>query len=119
PHLSIIGLGDNEYSTNLPPVTFQSQLTTIVAKALLTGSVLLWLEPLRTDVVGTYPWSDYVTAIKAVAVANNIPWLDINDLWGGGITAQGGIYDSGDHVHPNTEGHYTIARAICDVILDA
>lgn len=109
PKLTVIGLGVNDDQANTNPATTQSKLDTILAKALTYGSALLWIEPQRTDVSSpTYPWTQYVDAIKAAGAARSVPVLDIGALWGGTITA----YDSGDHVHPSTEGHYQIARAI-------
>jgi len=108
PHLTVLGLGTNDYSGNVLPATFQTNLTTLVTKAQLYGSVLLWIEPKRTDVTGTYNYSQYVAATKAVAIAKACPYIDINEFWGGGTA----VYDSGDHVHPKTEGHYQIARAL-------
>ena len=117
PNLSVIDLGINDMGTNVLPATFQTNLTAIVTKAQTYGSVLLVVPHERTDATFTYPWSQYVAAIQAVATAKAVPVLNVGTLLGGTIaSAAGGAYDSGDHIHMNTLGYYLKARAIVRAI---
>lgn len=124
PHLTVIGLGTNDYlaASNRTPTQLQADITTIITKAKTYGSVLLWIEPERTDIANvntSYTWAQYAAAQKAAAAAANVPILDLAGLWGGTVaSARGGAYNS-DGVHPSSEGHASIASALYRVLVPA
>lgn len=119
PDLTIFSIGINDMWNNRLPADFQTRLAALVTLAQTTGSALLVIQPARTDATFTYPWSQYVAAIQAVAVANNCPVVSLPTLIGGDITAQGGIFDAGDHIHWTNEMHYQVARAVYAAIAAA
>jgi len=115
PTLTIISLIANDYSQNIDPATYKTNLETLVDKALTIGDVLITTIGISTQ-SGTYLQSEYVTACQEVATAKSCSYLDIYSLYGSSAiaTSLGYYYDS---VHPNVYGHRDIASIVLDKIL--
>lgn len=80
PNLAIVLLGTNDDSTDVNPATFGTNLTTLVTRiraAVPLCDVLLLTPAANGLSVGTYSMSQYVTQIRAVAVAQNCMCLDM------------------------------------------
>lgn len=125
PALVTIFLGLNDYSTNINPATFQSNIQSIIANVKTnfsnTPAFLLVAAYTRNDVSSpTYPWSQYIVACNTIAAAdpNNVAVMSLNDRFS--IPSSSNSYDNGmfntDTVHPTSAGHYYIATAL-DAVL--
>lgn len=115
PDLTIISLTANDYGGQTDLATYESQLQTIISRALQFGDVLLTTVGAHSDVVGPIKQQVYFDVVKKLAIQNNCALVDISYRWGGGANANslGMLYDV---VHPNNYGHQDIASAILRVI---
>lgn len=136
PELLIVYLGTNDYGTNVAPATFQANISTIIDKyrAVLAKPppVLLVAHWPRYDTLTpTYPWSQYVAALRAVAASKTesfegrtVPYVDVLDLTdyfpttAALDTASTGLVvpspTSGWGVHPTDRGHSWIAELLAN-----
>lgn len=85
-HLVSIELGLNDYQQNIDPLTTKANIQTLISniKGLVTGwtpSFLLLIPYQRGDVsTPTFPWSQYVAAMTAIAAADptNVATIDFS-----------------------------------------
>ena len=115
PTLTIVSLIANDYSGNILPTDYKTNLETIVDKALLKGDVLITTIGISTQ-SGTYPQSEYVTACQEVATSRGCAYLDVFEMYGSSEFASsvGYYYDT---VHPNVYGHRDIASMVLAKIM--
>lgn len=138
PDLVIIMLGTNDYSVGTNPSTFQSTLSTLIDnyRSTLSGVtkapnflIVSWFP--RYDVSSpSFPWSQYVAAMKAVAASKTetyqgatVPYCDFLDMTpyfpssatNDADTSSGLVVASpttGWGVHPTNKGHSWVAELI-------
>jgi len=78
PDLTIIMVGSMDAYQATPLPTFTENLQLIISAALLSGSVILVSNaPFGTIVVSTAVQKYYISAMKTLAFANNIPFIDV------------------------------------------
>ena len=135
PNLVIITLGVNDQLAGTTPATFGANLQAIITdlKAQLTSpypAFLINMLPPRTGQSGyTYPWSQYVAAAWAVALADtsgpgSTPIVTVLDYTQGprlpgADTDVYGFWQAADLVHPSNLGHQAIADWIMNYLTAA
>lgn len=138
PDLVIVMLGTNDYSVGTNPSTFQTTLSTLIDNYRTTAAtvskkpsflIVSWFP--RYDVTSpSFPWSQYVTAMKTVAVSKTetyqgltVPYCDFLDMTpyfassatNDADTSSGLVIaspTSGWGVHPTNKGHSWVAELI-------
>jgi lysophospholipase L1-like esterase len=114
PDLTILNLGINNWRA-APPVdvpTFKTQLANTLLRAKATGDVIL-LGPPPSEIGAALPENQaaYLLAIYEIALANNVPVIDITQRFGSHEDANAlGFYF--DQLHPNGLGYADIAHLI-------
>lgn len=108
PHLFVMFLGSNDQANNLPPTNIPANLlaimTAIRTHPTNTNVPWMFLVPCGFSGAFTFPWSQYIAQIKATAVANGFPYLDLTQrfpLPGDALTY--GLY--ADTVHWTNKGN--------------
>jgi lysophospholipase L1-like esterase len=114
--LCFVELGINDFGTGVLPATYSTYMTLLV-EAILTGNPsaqVVLLAMWEADTGGTYPWSQYVAVMYAIAAAhNNVRVVDFTLDWPQPGTPEGdasGYY--ADPTHPSTLGHLAMAGRI-------
>lgn len=105
--LFIVALGINDYLNQVALATYESRLTTIVQRCKLAGDVAILVYPQPNSALAI-PYSDYVSRMQTVAVAEGCAFWNIRSLWGS-------VFQSiwmGDANHPNSDGHRQIGEYI-------
>jgi lysophospholipase L1-like esterase len=109
PDLMVLGLGVNDAGQAESPDAYSSYMQTLISRGhdvLLTSMV---------PSMGT-PWTtyepQYVSAIKALASANNIGVVDTWTRWGGSYAAGASVGWYQDAFHPSALGNADIATAV-------
>jgi lysophospholipase L1-like esterase len=118
--LWIIELGLNDFGTGVSPTTFQSNLQSIIAtvKSITVGKVPSFVLMAPCDCAGgTYPWSQYVDAMWAVAAADaDVCVYDGRSRMGAcGATP----LFAEDTFHPSNRGHSFLADSLADFLAAA
>lgn len=115
--LLVIMCAANDPNAGIASATTRTNLASLIAAyranaaAAPNMSVLLLAESERSDLSGSEPWSAYVAALQAIAVADpNTAVLDLNARLGAVSGNTVSIF--GDAVHPNTRGHAMIADLV-------
>jgi len=122
PDLTIINLGINDEMAentapgSLPLATSQSNLQAII-NAVTTGSILIVTHTPYNNAVTDAEKNTYVTMVKNLAAANNIPVLDYYLRSGGFINFNNAGLIAADNIHPNQNGYADMALAIKNRIL--
>lgn len=124
PHLIVINLGLNDQNTSITPAAFQTNLATLVTnlKSYCTGAGLhvpsiLLVANYPSNGTYTYPWSQYVAAIKAVAATDttNIFFFDLGKRFAD-QAADASLGMTYDATHPSDKGHAFIADVFGDLL---
>ena len=78
-HLSVIQLGLNDYDNAVSIASYIAAMQTVITQQLTTGDVVLVVPapPGAATVGGGPAWSEFVAAIYALAVTNNLPVIDL------------------------------------------
>lgn len=122
PKLTVIGLGANDFASQMSLTQYQSYLQTLITHAQSYGECILISLGMRSDVVNpAIPQSSYVQTMQNVALQNNCVYIDMWNRWGGSAAYSQSFlnfYGSGEKVHPNDYGHQDIATALLNVILE-
>lgn len=123
PDLTIINLGVNDWiALSVPLATFITQYQTIITAAKTAGSVILVTpipsEPSSGAAPETAIQRTYSEAVKALAIANDLPVVDINGYWQSysGALNRGYMYGQTDRYHPGPGGLTNIADQIIKLI---
>lgn len=112
PDMTIINLGINDASQDIPVASFRSQILALVDAALLTGSVLVVTNNyVRSDQPLAAKQQPYVDVLREIGSVRDVAVVDVNERWGpySLYSAMGMISDP---VHPNAVGLSDMARAI-------
>jgi lysophospholipase L1-like esterase len=114
PQLVIIMLGTNDYDN--PAADLETNLTTVVDNIKTDSPLVSILLVAPYEAADRTSWADYVQAVKNVAIAEDVAYLDLYEAMGGlGATADVlGLSD--DNVHPNSTGAELMTNAIADAI---
>lgn len=115
PTLTIIMLGINDWRTSVSIATFTANIQAIITQGLLGGDVVLCSPVPSNPGFSSAPslavQQTYVNALSALAISNNILFIDIFSRWVSYASANSwGAY--GDGLHPNGTGYFDIATAI-------
>jgi hypothetical protein len=120
--LYVIDLGINDWINGTDPTTFQTNMQTIITACAAQGDVVL-CSPVPRAIASTPLATQllYVTALQALQVSNDLPWVDFRNLFETQEIANtnGMMYDV---THPNNNGYAEKARlmsAIFDQALAA
>ncbi|MFW6776266.1 GDSL-type esterase/lipase family protein [Nocardioides sp. CPCC 205120] len=115
PDLSVLlELVNDWLNADLPVATFKARWAAIIQRAKQTGDVLIVVPPISNE-AGTYPFSDYETALYQLADEYDCALLNIRARWGTYMEANAaGLM--GDAYHPSFKGYRDLARAIYEVI---
>jgi hypothetical protein len=116
PDLSILQTGViNDWRQSVALATSKANIRTQIENALLTGDAWMLTPSFDSSTAGNGPiQGQYVDQMWDLAQEYDIPLLD----WRGSIisyAAAGNLIQ--DSVHPNTSGHYDIARLIVRALL--
>jgi lysophospholipase L1-like esterase len=109
PDLTILSLGINDASFSVTPATFQTNMTTIITAAQVSGDVLLWV-PHATSDPGESTIQTYRAVYPDIAAASGCGLIDMHARFGprsGNATA----WWSDTH-HLTYLGHLDMADAI-------
>ena len=116
PALCVIELGLNDYSGNVPPDTFRSNLLALIGQVAAACSIppsFLLVGMYQRLGTFTYAWQDYITVMREVAdTRSDTTFLDLSVSYPG---PPGALYYP-DNLHPNDAGHAVIANAVLGVI---
>lgn len=116
PSLTIIEFMTNDYFSQVPTATYKTNMQTLITRAKTFGDVLLLPNGIRRE-TNTIKQTDYLAALKDLAVTNNIAFMDTFDKWGGDYDyANGTLNYLYDTVHPNDAGHENIANWVVDTL---
>lgn len=115
--LATIAFGRNEYQLQVPPATFQAELSTLATtvKSLIpaTCSLVLLAEHQRVPIAGYADQNLYTAAVAAVAASVGAGYLDLSVAIGPPLDAiAAGLIESGTGCHPTQTGHSAYATAI-------
>lgn len=114
PILTMIEFQTNDYFNQVPIATFKNNIQTLITRAKLFGDVLLIPCGVREELdTKTIKQTEYIQALKELALSNNVVFMDIFSRWGGEFNyAKNEVNYIFDTVHPNDEGHQDIANWI-------
>lgn len=116
PDLAIVGLGYNDQTSGITPALFKTNIETILTKLREfhpQTPVVLVAWPARSGAT-TYPWSDYVTAMREIASAQVLTTLlDLQPL----VPADWLSTYTTDGTHPNDAGYALVAGYLRDFTL--
>jgi lysophospholipase L1-like esterase len=111
-----IGLMINDAAQAVSLSTYNTNLSGLVTQSQVAGSVIL-LSGNPIDPVGnslpTATQATYVAQMRTAALANNVPMIDVFNLFGGSYAAavaKGWMFTDG--VHPNATGYAQIASYV-------
>jgi lysophospholipase L1-like esterase len=111
--LNIVDLTINDAFLGTGVSTYSTNLQLIITQLLPTGSVILMSGNPIDPVASSIPLAtqaQYVAAMKALSVSNNVPMIDVFSLFGGtyaNAVANGWVF--GDGFHLNATGYAQIA----------
>ncbi len=122
PDLTIIECEGNDLLQAIPVATFKANLLFLINKAKLSGDVVLIAPiPLEVSTAGSLALQNtYITAIKELAVSENVALVNIFDQWVSyEISNAYGIYMNAavpQKYHPNGPGYGKYTQAVFNVI---
>ncbi|ROP36295.1 SGNH/GDSL hydrolase family protein [Saccharothrix texasensis] len=115
PALVIVSLGTNEYLAQVPPAQFEADLVQLVddIKTASPGTAVVLVAQWTAYVpAATYPWSQYVTAIRNTAVAEVAGLVDLRQyLISAGDQDWSRFYNI-DRIHLLDHSHMIVAAAM-------
>lgn len=118
--LTVISLGINDWFRNVGTSNYTTNLQALITQALTAGDVIL-VAPNPT--VSTSPYTQavqqtYIAAMKALAVTNNIPFVNLFDRWVSYAVSQplGLYFAGGSNLHPQGVGYADITKTIYDYV---
>lgn len=114
PDLTIIATGINDWASLTNITSFNTAYQAFITGAKLSGDVICLIPPPSSTGVATQANQDiYANAIRILAAANNIPVIDIYDLF---QTYSTSIALYSDTLHPNGLGYEVIAEAVFRIL---
>ena len=116
PNLTIIALDTNDHNNQSDLTSYRSYFTTVIQKALVSGSVLL-LGGCNDNISKPIPQKAYHAVLMSLARQYNCAFISIYDRWKDWATANsmGLMYDT---QHPNVKGHADYAVGILRHIIE-
>lgn len=119
PCLTIIALIANDFNQQTSLSYYEQKLEAVIVRALQYGDVLLTTAGLYEPSTQSIPQTDYVNIVKKLALKYDCALLDIFNKWHGNYayadTTLGYMVDG---VHPNDFGHFDIADAVWNVLMN-
>lgn len=115
PALIYIFLGTNDYADGV--TTFKTNLTTMVQtfKGNNPNASILLVAPY--EALDRSGWTDFVQAIKDVAIAEETEFVDLYEAMGGLGTLADTYGLSDDGIHPNAKGAELMTSVITDALI--
>lgn len=108
PTLTVVSLGINDATISTSASSFTANIQAIITAAKVSGDVILMSFPPSQNTPQTTYEPQYNTALRSLAAANNIPFIDTYSAWGQSYwTAQ--MFDA---FHPQAGGYWDIASSI-------
>lgn len=104
PRYTFIMLGTNDVGTLVPQATIGTRYTALVNSVIAAGSI-----PIALTIP---PSNSAAPTLNTWIKAQGWRYIDIYPLLVGVGTAMNVIYDSGDGIHPNADGHLVIYNAV-------
>ena len=119
-NLFLVALGANDYQAQMSIASYKSNIQAIIDRAKPFGDVCLIGYGNRSDVISpTILFTDYMTALKELAILNDVAFVDINALWGGTYEYMNSTLGYIDGiVHPNVGGYMNIANIMKKIVLN-
>jgi lysophospholipase L1-like esterase len=103
--------GVNEFLGDVAPSTFSTNMQSLITDAAVNGDVVLIVPP--SDATGqTYAMSAYRQVLYSLADSNDIPLIDLSELFGTYTLGNAAGLFYSDKNHPNDAGHKAIAHAV-------
>jgi lysophospholipase L1-like esterase len=115
--LSIICLGINDWRTSVGAATFKTRMQTLITTQVNAGCKPMLMTPVfdNGSAGETAQQEDYVTALRELAVSNDLALIDIRAKWGSYAAADAaGLYE--DDVHPSGTGYQDIAETVAAAV---
>lgn len=123
PSLVILCHSANDSTSGVTPATtaanFTATIADIRAQCTKPPSILIVVEYQKGGVTLSYPWANYVTALKGISAADTgvMVW-DMQARWNGPAPSGGmpGMIDT-DQIHPSVSGHRLWAKSLTTAVL--
>ena len=112
PDLTILMLSGNDSTAQTPVATYTASAQTVIINAKLSGDVLLIAGPPNNS---GFTFAPYVAALRSLAVANNVPMLDLTTRWTS-WTVTNPVMPYYDTYHPGKLGYSDIALAVAELL---
>ncbi|WP_248831037.1 SGNH/GDSL hydrolase family protein [Frankia sp. Mgl5] len=115
PGLVVLAFGANEFQAQTNPAAFQADLEGLIAgikaACAIDPGFEIWAQHQRLDVIApTYPWSQYVAAMAAVADGDGTcRFVDIGQPFPVSMATDVWSVRNADTVHLNDRGHAELA----------
>jgi hypothetical protein len=110
--LTLLAWTRNDYGTGVPIATFIAQYQTVITAALVTGDVILVIEPMGNTVSGDP--TPYYNAIYQLAATNSLPLIDFTVLWDAYAKIPTWYIDG---IHPQGFAYAEMAREIAAILM--
>lgn len=122
PHCVVIFLGINDINQGLSVQTYMANIKTMVALIAASASAfsypmptLVFVSPYGTSLDSTGAYLRYAAAMKQYCYGQGYAYFDLSSLIG---NINGNTRYTGDNIHPNDTGHYTIANYLSNFLRD-
>jgi lysophospholipase L1-like esterase len=112
PDLTVISLTINDWSNATDMASYTTYLQAIITAALTTGDVIIMSGiPSSPTAATTDVQAKYIDAARQIALANNLPFINLTQRWGSYAVSNAlGMYS--DTLHPLAVGYADVARAV-------
>lgn len=105
PDLTLVTIGTNDWAAGNWTQAYNTALQGVITGAQLSGDVILFSPPpSATAITAQANQALYVQNMAGLALANNVPYIDIFDTFGTQAKMSTNSM-SGDNYHPNTKGY--------------
>jgi len=118
PDLAIINLGINDWIGGNTVAQYRANLDALVAGVATSSDVLLVSGfPTQNSVTPLTTQAPYVEAMRAVATARGVPFVDVWRRYGTWETASARGLAGTDPYHPLAPGYWDTCQAVAEVLL--
>lgn len=112
PDLTLIAVTRNDPTSATDINAFKASYQNIITAALISGDVMLVIEPLGN--ISPTVYAPYVQAIYDLAGANGLAVIDFSSLWDAYASITGWYADG---IHPNGFAYAEMARSIAEILM--